>query len=410
MIRFVFLTLGHRPQHMSINHISQEYFNVARDNEARGARHANRSDVSLQALNISSARVNYPDLQHVDLQPEDVGAMSDMLGVGKALFHAHKSGNSKFLHFDSKEILDARSKWPSTKPDRLESHQALLLKVLNTVPEEMWANLWMCAMFRPHMLITTHDLTDYYYVLWSTESALVLLRLKKLSDFELSFNYGPEDFSITAPVSFEHYLVVEYSLKFSPAETESPITFVLDVHHTDIFEFACKNEKLITTLKLPLLRKLAKHFHIKIPAKSPHIECARTLMEARLIDPGVRDRALDALAAVIAKRSRKKKSSDEAGSAQPNDDDSEDDSDSSDSEAEETLRGDVPKLLQELADREVWGKRKVVALICRNGVARAKTLCGDVFQHSTSHADAKLNAAYLYLLGVCEQPDYSSYL
>ena len=132
----------------------QNFFNDCRDSEKRQARHANRSNMNLQALHIGSARARYNKLRHIEISDQDVSELSDEISVKSSCFQCEQAGSLDYLSFNSNDIVAARTSWASTKPDKLESNQCLLMKVLLNVDSSQWANLWVCSLYRQHMIVT----------------------------------------------------------------------------------------------------------------------------------------------------------------------------------------------------------------------------------------------------------------
>eukprot|EP00959_Pyramimonas_sp_CCMP1952_P409881 8590188-Pyramimonas_sp.AAC.1 len=76
------------------------YFNDARDNEQRAARHKSRSDMGLMSAAVSSASHRYSNLNHVDLTAADISSAPANASVHADTFRAHRAPDRDFLHFD----------------------------------------------------------------------------------------------------------------------------------------------------------------------------------------------------------------------------------------------------------------------------------------------------------------------
>ncbi len=140
----------------------QNYFNICRDNEARAARHSYRTDVTLFGLGSSgmgSFRTNH---KHIGISDDDdVASIAGDASLRGQTFRCDKASGASYLHFNSQEIVSARSRWQTTRPDKMELHQAMLLRVLLAAPEAQWGNLWLSGLYRSHSIICNEEFTEF---------------------------------------------------------------------------------------------------------------------------------------------------------------------------------------------------------------------------------------------------------
>ncbi len=112
-----------------------------RDNECRGARHKSRSDLCLMSVAIQSMHSRYKQHRELtEITPASAASLSDGISVHSIVFRAEQCGNHGFLNFNPNELVQNRGSWPSTRPDRFETGQCMLFKVLG-VPARLDPNI-----------------------------------------------------------------------------------------------------------------------------------------------------------------------------------------------------------------------------------------------------------------------------
>ena len=132
----------------------QAYFNDARDNEQRSARHQSRNPLTLMGVNIAGMRNRYPKWQHVDVGPSDYAELSDSVTLQAHTFHPQSGPSNTFIDFQASDIVTAKGKWDTTNAHTYELQQALLIQVLLNTDSEHWSALWLCKLFRQHMVVS----------------------------------------------------------------------------------------------------------------------------------------------------------------------------------------------------------------------------------------------------------------
>ncbi len=365
----------------------QLYFNDARDNESRAARHKSRCDASLMALGIATLKHRYPHSAHIDLSPEDVASMSDSLTLDKHTFGGSTNATS-LLTFDVDELVNARSKWRSTSPGKFELNQAFLFKVLLSVDSDHWEFLWLSSLYKVHTIVSDSEL-NYYYILQVAPKGLLLLEMVEESEGILRFGFGPERVKVTAPPSVDYFICWDVELGFHVEGDESRVRFRVG-EAFGVLRYAIRN--YFSLWPAPLLKSIAKHLlDIKVPSGASHIDVATSVVNASDATEPERQAAISAVKALIEKRCQRRAEK----LRQPDDGDARDqddvDSDASDpglhdGVVTEQLRAEARPELVALASKEV----DYLLGACPAGQALGEEEDDRGVEQLKLHADAKV--------------------
>ncbi len=109
-------------------------------------------------VNIAGMRNRYPKWQHVDVGPSDYAELSDSVTLQAHTFHPQSGPSNTFIDFQASDIVTAKGKWDTTNAHTYELQQALLIQVLLNTDSEHWSALWLCKLFRQHMVVSFEGL------------------------------------------------------------------------------------------------------------------------------------------------------------------------------------------------------------------------------------------------------------
>ena len=145
--------------------LAQLTFNDLRDNEARGARHKQRTATRLQALSISSLTSNFEPTPQVEVNTSDLSKLRDV-HCRPTTFDPTAFGCSG-ANIDPGDIVRQREGWSATNPQTLALNQQSLCSSLLHAEEDAWPNLWLASCFRSHMVVSSEN--KHYYVVMATK-------------------------------------------------------------------------------------------------------------------------------------------------------------------------------------------------------------------------------------------------
>ena len=154
----------------------ENWFNALRDNEARGARHKQRTDIRLQGLEISAmaTRLGNAPERLISVADDDVSKYDGYTPL-EARFRA-KDAQRDDLGVDVGKI-HTKSEWSSTKPHLFVLNLLALFEALRVEEnEDDWQYLWLAQLLRPNMILERDG--KMYYVLMHTYWTFSLFEMK----------------------------------------------------------------------------------------------------------------------------------------------------------------------------------------------------------------------------------------
>ena len=306
-------------------------FNDLRDNEARGARHKQRNPGTIQALAISSMATRYAE--HTPLVPltEEHIASCDKYHCAPSTFRAEDCATSSAaLGFGVKGIIDKRKMWTSTSTHLFSMCDLSLLHALLASAAEDWPMLWLCNLFRKHMVIQRIADCQVSYVFLCSNWSVCLVDLVG-GPSRYTFTTDPSKIRLFVPVtSLVEYFAFDYSvfLGFTSTGESTLGVELIDPPHT-LGAYCCIN--FIHTLKVAMLKRWCDQDKLRYPGKVTQLALVTLLMEAYDIPDDAKEKMLDLVRAKAAKRARPKKGSkggmDSEGEEEAGEEDEEEDSD-----------------------------------------------------------------------------------
>ena len=295
-------------------------FNDLRDNEARGARHQQRSAETLQSLSLSSHQSRYEGhAELVRVTPELVSRCG-AYHCDKDLFAPEKlSATQDTLGFDIKSFYS--NPGAKTKVDLFPRVQLSLLHALLAADRESWPNLWMACLLRPHMVVYNQDSQRGFYVVRADHYTVTLIELGGTwPDLLLSADSRVCDLH-TVP-SLSYFECYDATWDYLPASEGVSFRIGLD-NVCSIAEYCAR--RWLHLLPVGKLRMLLKELGIPTKGLANQLQLATALLDHYGIDGGERQLMLSKIEALIKKRRRSKPRGGEEGQEDDDEDGGEND-------------------------------------------------------------------------------------
>jgi hypothetical protein len=118
-----------------------------------GARHLQRSDHVLQALNVSACATRCSTIPQVLPSESDVDRFKSFRTKASTSQAAAAKCDSASIGVDTESILSPAAKWGTTSIHDYSTKNCCLLQALLATEEEHWGRLWMSELYRRHMIV-----------------------------------------------------------------------------------------------------------------------------------------------------------------------------------------------------------------------------------------------------------------
>ena len=343
-------------------YLLENVFNDMRDNEARGARHKTRGNDLLQSLAISSVTTRYGEVvPHVEVKAEDVAARTKE-HCRPAAFLAEKAPTTeRACGFDPTFLKGNKKKfWESTSVDRFRNEQMPLLRALMRTDAEMWPKLWIASLLKPHMVVAArdNDATACYIIKVTTSDAMLL----QLDGVAPACTFSPSGVVCSTSItSLTSHWCYDYEMALDISEGEGyRLRIDLSQVYT-LFDYICLNYvHLLNVHSLKLL--LEEQTGVRRGGWNQLQLVQALLDETTTMSDEAKEKMLDRVRALMAKRARKKKKAPEEGVEDEGDEEEE-----PEEEEEEVDHGPVPSILQTVCPSEI-------DFLLRRGARCAKAL------------------------------------